>query len=59
MNSTPKSLLDQAFTVMVTVVLIAIGLSWAWRLVRPLVPVFVGVAVVVVIVRCLRARNQW
>lgn len=59
MNSTPKSLLDQAFTVMITVVLIAIGLSWAWHLVRPLLPVFVGVAVVVVIGRYLRVRNQW
>lgn len=59
MNSSPKPLLERAFDVMVTVVIIAVGLSWAWHLLRPLLPAIAAVAVVVVVVRYVRARNEW
>jgi Flp pilus assembly protein TadB len=58
-NSSRKPPLDQVIDLTIAIVLIAIGLSWAWHLVRPLVPVFVAGAIVVVIVRLWHAKNQW
>lgn len=59
MNPSPKSLLDRLVATTFTLLLVAIGLSWSWHLLRPLLPVLVVAAVIVVAWRVLRRRNEW
>jgi hypothetical protein len=58
MNPSPKSLLDQVLAGTVTLVLIAVGLSWAWHLLRPLIPVLIASAVAVLAMRVLWVRRH-
>lgn len=59
MNNTPKPFLGRVVSTTVIVVLVAIGLSWAWHLLEPLVPVFITVAVVVVMYKVVQSRRDW
>ena len=63
-NSSLKLLLDRLVGATVSIVLIAIGLNYAWRLIRPLIPVMVTVGcfavVIVVVLKIVRSRrNGW
>lgn len=55
-KSAVRQLLEFCFGVLVA----ALMLTWAWQLLRPLVPLLVGLAVVIVAVRLyVRRYRQW
>ena len=58
MNPSPKSLLDRVLAGTITLVLIVVGLSLAWHLLRPLIPVLISTAVTVLVVRALWVRRR-
>ncbi len=56
----PKSWLRQLLETAVGLVTVALLLNWAWRLLRPLVPVIVvGVAAVSIATWLRRWRRYW
>jgi hypothetical protein len=61
-TSPPTRWLDKLMAATMTLVLVAVGLSWAWRLLRPLVPVLVAVcciAAVWYLLVAIHKRNGW
>ena len=50
-QASPKSLLDRALWVATTIVVATLLLSWAWSLLRPLLPVLTIAGVLVVLGR--------
>ena len=55
-----KALLDHLLQVALTVLVIVLLLSWAWRLLLPLLPVIIGATAAVVITTLyLRHRRSW
>lgn len=61
MNSNPRSWLDRLLELAVGLVMAGLLLTWAWSLLRPLVPVLMaGVGVVATIGAILRhQRGRW
>jgi predicted PurR-regulated permease PerM len=59
MNPTPKSYLDRLVSTTTVVLLVAIGLTWIWHLVEPLLPVVIIGGLLVVLLRFLQRRREW
>ncbi len=58
MNGYPRTWLDRLLELAVTLVAIALLLTWAWQLLRPLVPVIAIGGGVATTVRWLWLRRQ-
>lgn len=60
MNPAPTTWLGRVVRVTATLLGVAIALSWAWNLIRPLLPVIVVSGLIFVVVKATRARrNEW
>lgn len=59
MNQSPKSYLDRLVSTTVMVLLVAIGLTWTWHLVEPLLPVVIVGGLLVLLLRFLQRRREW
>lgn len=62
-DSSPRSMLDRLFGASLIVLGSVLALHWAWALLRPLLPIIVGFAVVgfalTAIVRVARRRREY
>lgn len=55
-----KALLDHLLQVALTILVTVLLLSWAWRLLLPLLPVIIGAAAAVVVTTAyVRHRRSW
>jgi multisubunit Na+/H+ antiporter MnhB subunit len=58
MDVGPKSWLQQALGIAITLVVIALLLRWAWQLFSPLVPIVVGIIAVGVLIAAWKWYHQ-
>jgi Flp pilus assembly protein TadB len=60
MSGLPKSLTERLVTLTVALVAVTIGLTWVWHRLRPLLPVIIVVAVLVIVLKVIQyRRNHW
>jgi predicted PurR-regulated permease PerM len=59
MNPAPKSYLNRLVSTTIVLLLVAIGLTWAWHLVEPFLPVVIVGGLLVVLLRFLQRRQEW
>jgi Flp pilus assembly protein TadB len=59
MNNSPSSWPSRLLSAAVAVVVAALLFRWAWMLIRPLLPVIVVVAVLVIAFRFWQRRDNW
>jgi len=60
MNPFHKSPLEHLVSITITIVLVSIGLSWSYHLLRPLIPAIVIVVIAVTLLKLFNnRRNGW
>jgi CHASE2 domain-containing sensor protein len=60
MNPHHKSPLEWLVTFTITLLACSIALAWAWRLLRPLMPLLLAIVIVYLILKIVnKRRNEW
>ena len=54
-----RSYLDRLLSASLVLLASAIALSWAWRMLRPLLPVAVGIGVICALIAIVRWRRSY